>query len=739
MNAQNSSQMSYANCLTLAWWKYWTGNYSAMSQALSDALAHSDSSDSSDTPGELITDWITQFTQISKAKGYSLNIQTFTERPEWQALLASTLQIKHANFNKAADTPQTQEPRFVLYRILGNDLPPRHYPGQTIDNLRFILNYEPPLHNCQKKWIVNKIVDLSQEQAILKVLDQTHQDYTHIPFNEAAYAKVPFDFESFLEPDFLHSKTFQQLDPNSHMWAADRPYRFKRLHLVSLNKLRNLALAEGKQLAEWTLVLDGSCFLTGDAWAQIFQAAQSRHAKHLILPMVRLIHNEQLFLPESIPPPAEEPHIAIHRDSQETYDEALHYGRFNKVEFLKRIQFPGVWDSWNYKPWEKKQWRISPEAGQWKQAGWVARLTSGHALDCDQTIEGMTARTLARQEAVWQFIDKLDEKIFRRQFHPHTLLFFNQSTLDQLRQGWQEDEPRTVAIIQPLIQTVKTGSLSTSDLSIKADGRPLQTTMAQATVLALTAYVTGHAEYADQAATLVREDFLASSTQGLPIHHTQGFYYFLDALRLLRHSEAWTETDHQSMQACCQSRLTWLGQSPQGQAENCSNHHHATGYDLQVASLTGFLDDAKTLIKTLEYSKLRIANQFHRDGSQPHELECPSSLQGCSINLQLWAILALMGDRLGIDIGHYTTQEGQNLKQACQWLLPYYQQPWPYEQRTTFNVKRLLPLYYMASEHYPLLPEAFSQQALPTLDDAPSVFLPDSGISPYWMFALKRF
>lgn len=34
---------------------------------------------------------------------------------------------------------------FVLYRIIGNDLPPRHRVGQGRDSLRFILEMEPSL------------------------------------------------------------------------------------------------------------------------------------------------------------------------------------------------------------------------------------------------------------------------------------------------------------------------------------------------------------------------------------------------------------------------------------------------------------------------------------------------------------------------------------------------------------------------------------------------------------------
>jgi hypothetical protein len=48
---------------------------------------------------------------------------------------------------------------FVLTRIIGNDLVPRHAEGQSLANLRFILDHEPPLEACEKRFVVNRIFD----------------------------------------------------------------------------------------------------------------------------------------------------------------------------------------------------------------------------------------------------------------------------------------------------------------------------------------------------------------------------------------------------------------------------------------------------------------------------------------------------------------------------------------------------------------------------------------------------
>ena len=43
-----------------------------------------------------------------------------------------------------------EEDTFAFYRILGNDLPPRHTVGQTLEKLDFILKNERPLEGCSK-------------------------------------------------------------------------------------------------------------------------------------------------------------------------------------------------------------------------------------------------------------------------------------------------------------------------------------------------------------------------------------------------------------------------------------------------------------------------------------------------------------------------------------------------------------------------------------------------------------
>lgn len=92
--------------------------------------------------------------------------------------------------------------QLLLYRIIGNDLPPRHKEGQTLSNLRFILEHEPSFPNTRKIYVLNRITDPVNEQAIIQLLERYNAEYLNIAFNETEYQRIDFRLEDFPEPDF---------------------------------------------------------------------------------------------------------------------------------------------------------------------------------------------------------------------------------------------------------------------------------------------------------------------------------------------------------------------------------------------------------------------------------------------------------------------------------------------------------------------------------------------------------
>lgn len=97
----------------------------------------------------------------------------------------------------------------VLYRILGNDLPPRHAANQTLQNLDFLLRNELPFLNAtdlsqtaqspfrriDKYFILNRITAAKTVAAIRRLLLDYGVDEDHM-------LEIPFEWEEYEQRSF---------------------------------------------------------------------------------------------------------------------------------------------------------------------------------------------------------------------------------------------------------------------------------------------------------------------------------------------------------------------------------------------------------------------------------------------------------------------------------------------------------------------------------------------------------
>lgn len=304
----------------------------------------------------------------------------------------------------------TQLNTFVLYRIIGNDLIPRHAKGQSRQNVQFVLENEPALKNCKRLWVVNRIIDPSEKAQIIRLLDAHGQDYIDIPFNVDEYRNIGWDFDALPSPGFLSSQTFQKLGPEQKMRVRTALYRLKNLYVMNNNGARNAALRAGRSQAKWVLPWDGNCFVTEKAWEDITDAVISRpYLKYFAVPMERISDNALLLSEDFTPDPVEEPQLIFRADSAEEFNEGFPYGRRPKVELFWRLNMPGPWDRWKDDPWDQTRRETAPEAGAFGVAGWVARMFSGvKALEQQNDKASFKNRGLVRQDAIVAAIDHVD-------------------------------------------------------------------------------------------------------------------------------------------------------------------------------------------------------------------------------------------------------------------------------------------------------------------------------------------
>jgi hypothetical protein len=226
--------------------------------------------------------------------------------------------------------------------------------------------------------------------------------------------------------------------------------------------------------------------------------------------------------------------------------------------------------------------------------------------------------------------------------------------------------------------------------------------------LALAYYFTGKEPYAEHAATLLRSWFLDPKTHMNPnLDHAQaipggvpgrpaGLIEFrdmpqlVDALGLLEVSPAWMQADRQAMRAWMGRYYDWLTTSAIGKGEDQARNNHATWYDAQRTALALYLGKTEEARRVAERSgERRIATQVEPDGSQPRELARANSWGYSVFNVSAMMPVAELGERVGVDLWKFRTQDGRSIRAALDYLTPYLdgKRSWPHVRDQAYPAK----------------------------------------------------
>ncbi|CAI2164643.1 4869_t:CDS:2 [Funneliformis geosporum] len=370
-----------------------------------------------------------------------------------------------------------------FYRILGNDLPPRHKAGQVLQNVRFILENEPKFPNTKKWWILNRIIDNEYENALIDLLKMYDQDYVRIPFITEEYLKYDFRLEDFPEPDFFHSYEYMNFSKVAKLRTIDYAYHDKNIYAMNNNGGRNAAIAHGKSQpnTRWIFPFDGNCYLTTKAFLEIMSQIEQwgKDYKYFVVPMARLLNNTQLLIgPDIRPQTPEEPQIIFRHDAEEKYNENMRYGRRSKLEMLWRLGVPSPRKMLNKPPvpWESHDAPyFSPPKNKYKMIGWVFRLFSGQASQELHKREASALRAFNRLLAIQDFLDGIDEKIARnvQGFDTNRLFLYDEKALNQARlQYWRGDE-EIKEVVEFMLDRADSMSLAAADWYSDYNGLPV--------------------------------------------------------------------------------------------------------------------------------------------------------------------------------------------------------------------------------------------------------------------------
>ncbi len=218
-------------------------------------------------------------------------------------------------------------------------------------------------------------------------------------------------------------------------------------------------------------------------------------------------------------------------------------------------------------------------------------------------------------------------------------------------------------------------------------------------------YFSGEEKYADKALLLIDIWFINPETkmnpnlnfaQGIPgicdgrgigIIDWAGMNKVISTIQILDSGGVLPETTKERLLAWFEAYYNWLVTSEYGIFEDSTKNNHGTWYDVQVTGIELFLNKTESAKARLERAKTkRLASQIEPDGSQPHELARTKSLGYSTMNLRGFIHLANLGQKTGVDLWSFTTDDGRSIKKALDFLLPFSQRQQDWERQQLGNM-----------------------------------------------------
>ena len=276
----------------------------------------------------------------------------------------------------------------AIFRIIGNDLPPRHSNFQTLKNVQQILTFETDSY--KKHFILNRIINETVGNIIKGWIINKNHTFYEIKFIKANYMKIHHDYR-FHIPDIMYQSREHSL--LYQLRIMDHVYRYKNIYVMNNNGGRNTALKIGKKIADIVMPLDGNIFMQDHTIASIHNNIQKNHADYYLLTMQRQGQSGSIW--------KEEPQLVFTNNSTMVFNEKMRYGRRSKLELLWRLNVRRP-DAISTFPFEESI--KEPIHSNIYHVGHVHRLSSGK----EEAESSRYVRNLLRLISIQERIDKLD-------------------------------------------------------------------------------------------------------------------------------------------------------------------------------------------------------------------------------------------------------------------------------------------------------------------------------------------
>jgi len=248
-----------------------------------------------------------------------------------------------------------------------------------LTNLRFILEHEPNFTDVTKLFILNRLTDANEQKEAQRLIAEYGHEVLVLPFVADEYAALGWNLEPFGSLDFFTSPEFYSHGFQSQMRKKILACRPKINYAMNVNGARNAAIKAGRKVAEWTVVLDGSCIFSAASFKRFYADSKTLpFTPYKIIPMHRLEENEDYKNSSREPESSEEPQIAFHCLARYQFDERFPYGFRDKTSLLNSLGVLGPWRRWENPPWAPIESNKMTDKYRYRYtSGVVLRLSSG--------------------------------------------------------------------------------------------------------------------------------------------------------------------------------------------------------------------------------------------------------------------------------------------------------------------------------------------------------------------------
>ena len=166
-----------------------------------------------------------------------------------------------------------------------------------------------------------------------------------------------------------------------------------------------------------------------------------------------------------------------------------------------------------------------------------------------------------------------------------------------------------------------------------------------------------------------------------------------DAMKLLTTSSYWTPDYEQNMIEWFTQYLQWLTKSDLGKMGLELENNHGSWYKFQVASIALYLGDTNLVKRMINLAQKSLNHQLNPEGGQTRELARTQSFSYSCFNLVALTNIAILADKVGINMWDFESEEGKSLSLAINYLTPVIEgKSWSHPSMKGPNLSKLVPI-----------------------------------------------